>query len=171
MDEAARWLKECLKVFPLLKKHDITCKYSKLPKNVLGRVKISYLEEKDIDARALLLEGRSRLRVSKKRDDKYKIEISEKFKGIEEVEVRKQVVEHTIIHELLHIEANDFDVIAENSKTNKRKKIHVKAFKEEVFRRFNELRELGKIPTIENREDLDLAINKIVNSLEETAKR
>jgi len=167
MDEAVKWLKECMEVFPLLKKHNITCKYSKLPKNVLGRVKICYVEEKDIDTRALLIEGRRRVSITRKRDDEYKIEISEKLKKVKEPELRRQVVEHTIIHELLHIEENDFDVIAEDYKTRKKKKIHVKAFKEEVFRRFNQLRELCKVPVIENRDDLDLAINKIVTSLED----
>ncbi|MDY6966337.1 MAG: hypothetical protein SVM80_10295 [Halobacteriota archaeon] len=80
--------------------------------------------------------------------------------------MRKQVVEHTIIHELLHIVHNDFETLSKDYKKRKKKKIHVKEFKEEVFMRFNQLRGLSKMPTIEKREDLDLAINKIVSSIE-----
>ena len=164
--ETTKWLNECIKVFPKIKKHDIRCEYSKLPKNVLGRVKISYVEEKDIDAKALLLDGKRKIKIKRKTDDNFKIELSEKLKKIDNIELRRQVVQHTIIHELLHIEHNDFDTLSKDYKKRRKKKIHVKEFKEEVFKRFNQLRELNDIPMIENRDDLDLAINKIVSYVE-----
>ena len=42
----------------------------------------------------------------------------------------------------------------------------MKEFKNEVFKRYNEVRKLNGLPPIQRKEDLDMAIGKIVEELE-----
>ena len=43
-----------------------------------------------------------------------------------------------------------------------KKKIHTKDFKKEVFKRYNDVRKMNKLPSISKQEDLELAIDKIL---------
>ena len=154
-----------MKVFPSLKGKKIECKYKKLPKNTLGRVKGKVFMKRDIDIEALLIEGKVKAKIKREKPKEYEIEINEKFKGIKKEAIRKQIVQHTIIHELLHIENEDLISLTKDYKRRKRKKLHVKEFKNEVFKRYNEVRKLNGLPPIQRREDLDMAIGKIVEEL------
>lgn len=118
MNELNEWLKECLHVFPSLKKMKIGCLYKKLPKNTLGRVKGKVIIKNEINAEALLLEGKVKKKIVREKPKEYEIEINEKLKNIKK-----------------------------------------------VFRRYNELRKLNGLPLIKRREDLDMAINKVIESL------
>ena len=65
-DELVKWLKECQKAFPEIKRIEIKCFYRKTPKNCLGRVKGEIEIKKDIDAEALLLEGKVKKKIIRK---------------------------------------------------------------------------------------------------------
>ena len=158
MNELEQWLKECMQVFPSLKRIKIECKYKKLPKNTLGRVKGKVLMKREIDIEALLIEGKVKAKIKREKPKEYEIEINEKLKGIKKEVIRKQIVQHTIIHELLHIENEDLISLTKDYKRRKKKKLHVKEFK-------NEVRKLNGLPPIERKEDLDMAIGKIVEEL------
>ena len=154
-----------MQVFPSLKRIKIECKYKKLPKNTLGRVKGKVLMKREIDIEALLIEGKVKAKIKREKPKEYEIEINEKLKGIKKEVIRKQIVQHTIIHELLHIENEDLISLTKDYKRRKKKKLHVKEFKNEVFKRYNEVRKLNGLPPIERKEDLDTAIGKIVEEL------
>ncbi len=161
-DELVKWLKECQKAFPEIKRIEIKCFYRKTPKNCLGRVKGEIEIKKDIDAEALLLEGKVKKKIIRKKPKRYEIEINENLKRIKEKAIRKQIVQHIIIHELLHILNEDILSLSKDYKKRKRKKIHVKDFEKEVFQRYNEVRKINGLPPISKQEDLDLAINKVL---------
>ena len=155
-----------MNVFPSLKGIKIECKYKKLPKNTLGRIKGKVFMKRDIDVETLLIEGKAKVKIKREKPREYEIEINEKLKGIKKEVIRKQIVQHTIIHELLHIENDDLISLTKDYKRRKKKKLHVKEFKDEVFKRYNEMRKLNGLLPIERKEDLDMAIGKIVRELE-----
>ena len=101
--ELNKWLNESLMAFPEIKGIEIKCFYRKTPKKCLGRVKGEIEIKKDIDAEALLLEGKVKKKIVRKKPKNYEIEINENLKKIKERAIRKQIVQHVIIHELLHI--------------------------------------------------------------------
>ena len=149
---------ECKEVFPKLKRYKITCEYGKLPKNVLGCT--SRLVRREISAEDILLLGESR-----KPEKEFEIKINEKLRKIEKEEVRKEIVQYIMVHELLHLENKDLLTLAKNYKKRKKKKIHVKEFDKEVFERYNKLRELRGLPKIQKIEDLEFAIHKIISKI------
>lgn len=101
-------------------------------------------------------------KIVRKKPSKYEIEINENLKKIKEKDVRKQIVQHIIIHELMHVLNEDIVTLSKEYKRRKKKKIHVKDFEKEVFQRYNELRKLNGLPPISKQDDLELAINKIL---------
>ena len=156
-DELAEWLHECRKVFPKLDKYKITCEYKKLPKNVLGCVGELVREIMPED---ILLFGET-----KSQNGEFEMKINEKLKKIEKEEVRREVVQYVMVHELLHLENKDLSTLSKNYKKRKKKKIHVKEFNKEVFERYNKLRELRGLPKISKFEDLEFAIHKIISKI------
>ncbi|MEM2259207.1 MAG: hypothetical protein QW762_04375 [Candidatus Thermoplasmatota archaeon] len=161
--EEEKWLKECLKVFPELGKDiKIKCFYKKTPRKCLGRVMGRVDTKKDIDVESLLFEGKVKKKIVRKKPGRYEIEINKNLKRIKRKAIRKQVVQYVIVHELLHIANEDILVLSKDYSRRKKKKIHVKDFKKEFFRRYNELRKLNNLPQISKQEDLNLAINKIL---------
>ena len=81
--------------------------------------------------------------------------------------LRKEIVQHILIHELLHIENEDLITISKNYNKRKKKKIHINKFDEEIFNRYNKLRKLKGIMQIQKREYLDMAIKKILKSVKQ----
>ncbi|RLJ02470.1 MAG: hypothetical protein DRP10_01250 [Candidatus Aenigmatarchaeota archaeon] len=158
VDELAEWLHECREVFPKLNKYKITCEYGKLSKNVLGCT--SRLIRREISADDILLFGESR-----KPEKEFEIKINEKLKKIERENVRKEIVQYIMVHELLHLENKDLSTLSKNYKKRKKKKIHVKEFDNEVFERYNKLRELKGLSRIQKIEDLEFAIHKIISKI------
>jgi DNA polymerase III epsilon subunit-like protein len=164
-NECVEWLKECRKVFPKLRLYKITCSYTKVPENILGRAKGKVLVKRDVDPEALLLHGIAKAKIKRKVIREVDIEINEKLKEIRNPLLRKQVVQHTIIHELLHFEKKDLLTLSKSYGKRKIKKIHKKEFEELVFERFNQLRKLNNLPEIRSKEDLRLAISKILSDI------
>lgn len=74
-----------------------------------------------------------------------------------------------MIHNLLHAERKD--LTPGKNKKGKRNEDYEKGFEEEVFQRFNKLRELNGLPIIKNREDLELAFNNVITKLDEKTSR
>nr|MDO8082673.1 hypothetical protein [Candidatus Freyarchaeota archaeon] len=165
-DECSEWIDECLKVFPKLGKYVITARYYRMSKKMLSRIKMYTLSSKDIDVEALLLRGESKSETKVELRGFCQIQINSRLREIENAEVRKQIVQHAMIHDLLHAERKDFKTSGKNKKA-KQKKAYEKEFDEEVFQRFNKLRELNGLPAIKKREDLDLAISKVLTELDE----
>lgn len=171
-DECSEWVNECLKVFPKLGKYVVTARYYRLSKKLLSRIRMNTLNV-DIDVEDLLLRGESKSEPKIALRGFLEIQINNKLKEIENREVRKQIVQHTMIHNLLYAEKKDLESEGENKKaeTNKKKKKQKKKeeeeFEEEVFQRFNKLRELNGLPPIKKREDLDLAFSKVLTKLNE----
>ena len=165
-DECSEWLNECLKVFPKLGKNVVTARYYRLPKKVVSRIKMYSLGLKGIDVEALLLRGESKKDVKVDLSEIYEIQVNRTLSRIENAEVRKQLVQHTIVHNLLHAERKDLKNPDKNKK-DKQNEEYKKGFEEEVFQRFNKLRELNGLPIIKNRKDLELAFNKVLTELDE----
>ncbi len=169
-DECSEWLGECLKVFPKLGKNVVTARYYRLPKKVLSRIKMYNLGLEDVDVEALLLRGERKSEVKVDLSKFYEIQINRKLREIENKEVRKQIVQNIMIHDLLHAERKDLETPGKNKKA-KQKKAYEKEFEEEVFQRYNQLRELNGLPAIQKKEDLDLAISKVLTKLNEKASQ
>ena len=163
MNELVAWLSECRRVFPKLKRYTITCEYAKTPKNCLGRAKGVVHVKKDIDAEALLLDGEAKVRIKRRTLREYTIEVNKDLRKIRKKALRKQVAQTIIIHELLHIEEKDLTTLAKDHRRRKKKRIHVKEFRDRVLERYNHLRRLNNLPEIKKREDLELAVGKIIS--------
>jgi hypothetical protein len=165
--ECSEWLDECLKVFPELeKKYVVIARYCRLSKKMLSRIRINKLNM-DIDVEALLLHGESKPESRIVLRGFGEIQINNRLKQIENKELRKQIVQHTMIHNLLYTQRKDLETTGKK-KGAKQKKKDEEEFDEEVFQRFNKLRELNGLPPIKKREDLDLAFAKILTKLDET---
>ena len=78
-----------MQVFPSLKRIKIECKYKKLPKNTLGRVKGKVLMKREIDIEALLIEGKVKAKIKREKPKEYEIEINEKLKRTKKEGKRK----------------------------------------------------------------------------------
>jgi len=165
MDECMEWAFECRKVFPTLDKFSIEAGYAKTPKNALGRVKGIVKAAQDFDAIELLLTGIKKSKNSKKLEEKFTIEINQEIKKVEPEEIRKMVVQHILMHELLHIENKDLLTLSKQYRKRKTKKIHKKEFEEEMHKRYNELRRLNGLPEIKNAKDANMAVNKIAGKI------
>lgn len=164
-DECSEWLDECLKVFPKLEKYVVTARYCRMSKKLLSRIKISTLSM-DIDVEALLLRGKRKSESGLKLRGFCEVLINSKLKEIDNREVRKQIVQHNMIHNLLYAEKKDLEINGEKGK-GKAKKTEDEEFEEEVFQRYNKLRELNGLPPIKEREDLNLAFSKVLTKLNE----
>jgi hypothetical protein len=169
-DECSEWLGECLKVFPKLGKYVVTARYYRMSKKVLSRIKMYVTGLKDIDVEALLLRGESKSETKVDLSEFYEIQINSKLREIENAEVRKQIVQHTMIHDLLYAERKDLKTPGKNKKA-KQKEAYEEEFEEELFQRFNKLRELNGLPAIKKREDFDIAFSKVLTKLDEKTSR
>lgn len=71
-----------------------------------------------------------------------------------------------MIHELLHVEQEDLITLSKKYSRRKKKKIHVNDFENQVFEKYNKLRELKNIQKIKEKKYLDVAISKILDSID-----
>ncbi|MFH1052871.1 MAG: hypothetical protein V1740_00470 [Candidatus Woesearchaeota archaeon] len=164
------WLNEILEVFPEIKRKKIYVDYKKISSKRLGYVSAKIPRDYDLDPEALLLGETNSVRKKNVKPKEFKILINEKMNKIKNVALRKQIVQHILIHELLHIANEDLFTLSKEYNRRKKKKIHVNEFEEEVFTRFNKLRELKGIMQIQKREHLDIAIHRILESINWFAK-
>jgi len=165
MKKIEEWLDECLTVFPEIRRKKINIDYKKINSKRLGYVSAKIERELNFDAEALLLGEDTNVKEKKKNPKEFKIFINDKFEKIKNIALRKQIVQNVIIHELLHIANDDLFTLSKDYKKRIKKKIHVNEFKNEVFNRFNKLRELKGIMKIEKKEHLEIAIQRILESI------
>lgn len=159
------WLKETLEVFPEIKRKKIEADYKKISSKRLGYVSAKIPRDYDLDPEALLLGETNSVRKKNVKPKEFKIFINDRINKIKNIALRKQIVQNILIHELLHIANEDLFTLSKEYNRRKKKKIHVNEFEEEVFTRFNKLRELKGIMQIQKREHLDIAIQRILESI------
>lgn len=159
------WLDEARRVFLKLDKKIILAEYKKMGKKSLGFIRSKIAQKIDFDPEALLLGEDYKVKKKRTKPSEFKIFINQELQKIGNEALRKQIVQSIMIHELLHIENEDIMTLSKEYNRRKKKKIHIKEFGEEVFKRFNQLRRLKGIMEIEKKEHLDIAINKILQSI------
>ena len=165
MSEVIEWLFECREVFPKLDKFAIEGIYAPLSCKLLGRMKGAAVSFTDIDAARLLLEGIADKKRSLKSENKFQIEVNQNLQKIGPIELRKQVVQHVLLHELMHIDCQDHIVSAKSYARRKRKKFHTKEFEAKIHEKYNQLRKAQGLPEITNADNVHLAVNKIASKV------
>jgi hypothetical protein len=165
MDECKIWLDEVKQVFSKLNRKKITVNYKKMRSKQLGYVRAKIREKFNFDPEALLLGKNNKIKKRRLKPKEYEIYISERLQKIKNLALRKEIIQHTLIHELLHIENDDLITLSKRFSRRKKKKIHINEFDEEVFKRFNKLREIKGLMQIQKKEHLNIAINKILESI------
>lgn len=170
MNECEEWLKECLLVFPEIKRKKIGIDYKEISSKKLGYVSAKIKRKLDFNPEALLLGEKVPIKEKKLKPKEFKIFINHRFHRIENTALRKQVVQNIIIHELLHIGNEDLFTLSKDYNRRKKKKIHVNDFENEVFNRYNQLRVSREIMPIQKKEHLDMAIQKILETIKWSEK-
>lgn len=165
MNECEEWLKECFLVFPDIQRKKIHIDYKEISSKKLGYVSAKIERKLDFNAEALLLGEEAPITEKKIKPKEFKIFINRQMHKIGNIALRKQIVQNVILHELLHIENEDLFTISKVYSRRKKKKIHIHEFEEEVFERYNKLRSLKGIAQIKQKEHLDLAIQKILETI------
>ena len=165
MNECKGWLKECLLVFPEIKRKKICIDYKKISSKKLGYVSAKIEKKLDFDHEALLLGKKTSIIEKKHKPKEFKMYINHRLQKIGNISLRKEIAQNIIIHELLHIGNDDLFTLSKEYNRRKKKKIHINDFEEEVFNRYNKLRDLKGIMQIQKREHLDIAIQRILESI------
>ena len=163
--ECTEWLNEVKNVFPSLKRKFFYVDYEKMSHKRLACVKAKIEQKINFNPESLLLGESNRIKKTRSSPKEFEVLINQDLKRLVNPALRKQIVQYLLIHEMLHIESKDLITLSKNYSRRKKRKIHVNEFEGEVFRRFNKLRELKGIMQIEKREHLDIAINKILESI------
>ncbi|HIH31586.1 TPA: hypothetical protein HA235_02665 [Candidatus Woesearchaeota archaeon] len=164
-DECNEWMKECLLVFPELKRKKLKISYKKISPKTLGYVSANIEKKLDFDPEALLLGEETQIKEKKSRPKDYAIFINDKLQRIANIALRKELVQNIIIHELLHVNNDDLFTLSKGYDRRKKKKIHVNGFDNDVFTRYNQLRGIKGIMKIEKKEHLDIAVHKILETI------
>ena len=165
MNECQEWLNEASEVFPDLKRKKIEADYKQMASKKLGYVSAKIHQRLDFDPEALLLGESNNVKSKRLKPKDFKIFINAKLQAVKNMALRKQIVQHILIHEMLHIENGDLFTLSKDYNRRKKKKIHITDFEEDVFNRFNKLREIKGVMQIQKREHLDIAINRILESI------
>jgi hypothetical protein len=165
MDKVTEWLNETLEVFPEIKRKKILADYKKIASKKLGYVTAKIPKDYNLDPEALLLGATNSVRKKIRKPRDFKIFINDRINKIPNLALRKQIVHYILIHELLHIVNEDLFTLSKEYNRRKKKKIHLNEFEDEVFLRFNKLRESKGIMQIEKREHLCIAIQRILESI------
>lgn len=164
-NECAEWTNEVKEVFPNLGRKKISADYKTMSGKRLGYVKAKIEQKLDFNPEALILGESNKVQKRRLKPKEFKILINQDLQKIKNPALRKEIVQNILIHELLHIESEDLITLSKDYSRRKKKKIHVNDFEEEVFNRYNRLRELKGIMQIEKREHLDIAIQRILESI------
>lgn len=165
MSECEEWLKECLLVFPEIKRKKLSIDYKEHLSKKLGCVSAKIEKKLDFNPEALLLGEETTISEKKSKPGEFKIFINSRLQRIGNIALRKQIVQNIIIHELLHISNEDLFTLSKEYSRRKKKKVHINDFEEEVFNRYNKLRELRGIMQIQKKEHLDIAIQRILETI------
>ena len=141
VNECIEWIDETRDVFPSLNRLAILADYKKMSQKKLGFVRAKIEQKIDFDPESLLLGNSNKIQGTKLNPKEFQIFINQDLQRIKNIALRKQIVQYILIHELLHIENKDLITLSKSYNRRKKKKIHVNNFEEEVFNRFNKLRE------------------------------
>lgn len=164
-NECVEWVNEVKEIFPNLNRKKISVDYKKMSGRRMGCVKAKIEQKLDFDPEALILGESNKVQKRRLKPKEFKILINQDLQKIKNPALRKEIVQNILIHEMLHIESEDLITLSKDYSRRKKKKIHVNDFEEEVFNRYNQLRELKGIMQIEKREHLDIAIQRILESI------
>ena len=164
-NECMKWTSETREIFPKLNKIVILADYKKMSHKKLGCVQTKIEQKIDFDPESLLLGKSGKIKQRRLKPKEFRIFINQDLQKIKNPALRKEIVQHVLIHELLHIESEDLFTISKSFNRRKKKKIHIKEFEEDVFQRYNQLRELKGIMQIQKREHLQIAIQRILESI------
>lgn len=161
--ECRRWLRDCLKVFPQVKRMrvEIACGYRELPRNTLARTRGRVTVARDVDPESLLLMGVPRAATRRQLHRSFFVEVNAAAKKIQNEELREQVVKNLLVHELMHVERKDLLELTKSYHRRRRKRVHA-GLGREAFGRYNELRATEGLPRIASRRDLDIAVSKVL---------
>ncbi len=164
-NECMDWLNECMKAFPNLKKYTIACGYAKTPEHIMGRLHSSVAINREVNAEEVLLGGKSAVIVREETSKDFRIEINTKLRNIRNPLLRKQVVMHTIIYELVRIDNMNMVIVRKEGERTRRMRLNKKEFEEEFLRKFNEVRALSGLPPVANMANVNAAIAKILSEI------
>lgn len=164
-EECMEWLNESRDVFPDLDKKVILVEYKRLGRKALGCVRTKVEQKLSLNPEALLLGESNKVQKMRVKPSEFHIFINKDLQRIVNVALRKEIIQSILMHELLHIEQEDLITLSKSYGRRKKKKIHINEFEEEVFNRYNKLRGLKGILQIEKREHLELAVQKILQSI------
>lgn len=159
------WLDEIRDIFPNLNRKTILADYKKTPKKSLGYVKTKIEQKLNFDPESLILGKEHKIIKTRSKPKEFYIYINNKLQEIKNSDLRKEIVQFVMIHELLHIEQEDLITLSKQYSRRKKKKIHVNDFENEVFEKYNKLRELKNMPKIKEKRHLDIAISKILEKI------
>ncbi len=159
------WLHETRIVFPRLDNKIILAEYKKMSNKKLGFVKANFEQISDFNPEALLLGKKIIIKNKRIKPKEFNIYINHELQKIKNPALRKEIIQHILIHELLHIESEDLITLSKQYGRRKRKKVHIKDFHDKIFERYNLLREKKGIIKIGKREHLDIAIQRILESI------
>lgn len=166
VEECMEWLGEARNVFPNLDKKVILAEYKRLGRKSLGCVKAKIEQKIAFNPEDLLLGRSNEMKKVRVKPKEFMILINQDLQKIKNPALRKEVVQSILMHELLHIEQEDLITLSKDYSRRRKKKVHVNEFEEEVFNRYNRLRELKGIMQIEKKEHLDMAIQRILESID-----
>lgn len=165
MEECMEWLAEARNVFPGLDKKVVLAEYKRLGRKSLGCVKARIEQKTVFNPEDLLLGKSSEVRRVRVKPREFTILINQDLQKVRNIALRKEIVQSIMMHELLHIEQEDLVTLSKDYGRRKKKKVHINEFEEEVFERYNKLRETKGIMQIEKKEHLEIAIQRILESI------
>ncbi len=155
------WLDETLQVMPEIKRKAVRIEYMPMSLKALGRVKAKIEQKLDFNPEALLLGEKQDIRKRRLKPKEFIIHVNSRIQNVKNEALRKEIVQYIILHELLHIKGEDLLTLSKDYSRRRKKKIHVSEFKEEVFKKFNELRRKRGVMEIEKLEHLEVAVSRI----------
>lgn len=164
-NECPEWLYEVRQIFPKLDKKVILSEYKDMSGRRLGYVSANISHKLDFNPENLILGKNTEVKKIIEKPHEFSVFINSDLQKIKNIALRKEIVQNIMIHELLHIESEDLITISKDFSRRGKKKIHIHDFKEEIFNRYNKLREIKGIMKIEKREHLEIAISRILESI------
>lgn len=165
MNECMTWLHEVREIFPKLDNKIIMADYKKIAKKSLGYVKTKIEEKLNFDPESLILGKDYKIKKRKLKPKEFYVFVNDKLEEIKNLELRKEIIQFIMIHELLHIEKGDLITLSKKYSKRKKKKFHINDFSNEIFEKYNELRELKNMPRIKEKQYLNIAISKILETI------
>ncbi|MAG08784.1 hypothetical protein CMO89_04880 [Candidatus Woesearchaeota archaeon] len=163
-NECQVWANETREFFPALDKYIILADYGNIPKKALSLIDSKIRKRTNKEIRILSSISNSSKRIKTLRRE-YKVTLSKELKKIKDISLRRQVVLYTFINRLMHVEKRDLLELNNPYNKIKKKKINSMLLEEESLERYNQLRKKDNLLEIRNSQDINLAINRIMEEL------